>query len=75
MSKYIIIHDFSDPDSIHQIDEAEAKLYDKAFVFNLDCEQEIRDVIKQRAALKKAFNDSMSLVYELVNKLIREDRR
>ena len=40
-----------------------------------EAEEELKTIIAQRAALKKAFDDSMALVYQLRNKHSRADKR
>lgn len=71
----IVVANWSDLTEVRRVDAKTAALYDQAFVFPLSAEGEILEVVRQRAALKKAYDDSMKLVYELVNKLTREGRR
>lgn len=81
--RVIIIHDWSDPQSLQwHIAQRETDLvvimtngehYDKAFVIPELYEKEALEVINKRVKLKKAFDDSMSLVYQFRNKLIRGD--
>ncbi len=40
-----------------------------------EAEEELKTIIAQRAALKKAFDDSMALVYQLRNKHSRAAKR
>ena len=64
----IIVTDFSDPSSIREVSDAESAQYNSAFVFPSKAKSDIVSVVNQRAALKKALDDSMSLVYVLRNK-------
>jgi hypothetical protein len=41
------------------------------FCWPAAAEEELKAIIAQRAALKKAFDDSMALVYQLRNKYSR----
>lgn len=47
--------------------------YYTAFVWPQKYKTELIAVMEQRAALKKAYDDSMSLVYQLKNKISREE--
>lgn len=71
----IVIGDFSDPTTIRDIPDNEVSLYDKGFVFDKSCEEELRAVVVERARLKKVYDDSFSLVLQAINKITREGRR
>lgn len=71
----LVVSDWSDPLAIRTVEDSEAALYEKAFVFRVECEADIRAVITERVRFKKQYDDSMKLVYELVNKFTREGRR
>lgn len=43
----------------------------KDFCWPVEAEDELRSILTERARLKKAFDDSMSLVYQLSNKIAR----
>lgn len=45
----------------------------KAWVFPARAEAHLREVLTKRQALKKAYDDSMKLIYELRNAVIRGD--
>lgn len=62
-------------DPVHIIPDSEVFMYDRAFVFPLECRSEIAAIIDEREKLRKAYVDSMSLVYQFCNKLVRENRR
>ena len=67
----LLILDWSDPSAIHKVTEAEAALYSSTFVFDLDWEDKVLKIVNTRAELKKQFEDSMKLVYELLNERAR----
>jgi hypothetical protein len=71
----IIVMNWSDPNEVLEATEQTAAQYDSAYVFPFECKQELLEIVNKRAALKKAFDDSMSLVYEYSNKLTREGKR
>lgn len=53
----------------------EGEIFHRAFCFPEKAEAELTEILKKRQALKKAYDDSMGLVYELVNKCIRGEVR
>lgn len=70
----IVVTDWADLSGVRKVDDKEAALYEPAYVYPLEVETELLAVIEARQELKKAFNDSMSLVYQFRNKLIRENK-
>lgn len=67
----ILVTDWSDPDSISSVTPEEAALYSSGYIFDPSWEPKVRKVVEERAALKKAYDDSMRLVYELINERAR----
>lgn len=51
-------------------DKAENSVH-SAYVFPARAEAHLREVLTKRQALKKAYDDSMKLIYELRNSIIR----
>lgn len=45
----------------------------KAYLWPAEVKDELLDIIKERARLKKAYDDSMGLIYQLGNKVTREN--
>ena len=43
-----------------------------SFAWPAQYKKELREILEKRAALKKAYDDSMGLVYELRNRITRE---
>lgn len=60
---------------IRVVSDEEAKLYDKGFVFPVERQAELEQIINKREELRQALVNSMSLYYEFCNKLSREGRR
>lgn len=46
-------------------------IYFSAFCWPVRVEAELRQILEQRATLKKALDDSMKLVYDLSNRITR----
>lgn len=45
-----------------------------AFCWPIEVKDELIKILETRRALKKQFDDSMGLIYELKNKIVREQR-
>lgn len=71
----LVVTDWADVEGIREVSLKEAALYDSAFVYPVKLKEEILEVVRKRQALKKEFNDSIKLVFQLNNKLILEGRR
>lgn len=81
--EFLVAHDLADPGTIERHDLARetgdafvsAKgweyVYMKDFCWPVQAEAELRAVVEERARLRKAFDDSMSLVFGLRNKISR----
>lgn len=48
--------------------------YYTAFTWPVAYKSQLEEIVQKRAELKKAFDDSMGLVYELKNKIARETK-
>lgn len=49
------------------------EVYYTAFCWPARVKEQLLEIIRQRAILKKAYDDSMGLVYELKNKMARNE--
>lgn len=81
----IVVTDYSDPDSTKEYVvkkftkgkpgedtvSTDAGIFYAAFCWPIEAKEELMKVIKERHRLKKAYDDSMDLVYELKNKIAR----
>lgn len=74
MSK-LIVGNWDDPSELREVSDKEALMYDRAWVYPVSVKEELLVVLTERARLKKIYSDSMSLIFQFNNKLIRENRR
>ena len=63
----IVIDDWSDPESIREIEDKDEHKYAPAFVWELEWRDKVVEVAQTRADAKRAWEDTASLMYELIN--------
>lgn len=85
--RMLVTTDLDDPHAILRLDKvgeqkqsgevyfkmSNGEYYHQAYCWPIAWEQEVITLITERARLKKAYDDSMKLVYELKNKIKRND--
>lgn len=85
MTQVLICNNFADPSSLETVllvkkgdmtvtvKNASGLVYEvySCNIFPAEFEQELREILIKRAAFKKEFEDSMSLVYKLRNKIAK----
>lgn len=80
--KVLVISDWTNPSSNiygvlqkmnvdNDYHEVSGELYWKSFVLPMAAEEQVIKIQQIRRGLKKAFDDSMGLVYELLNQISR----
>jgi hypothetical protein len=62
--------DFCWVDNYHKSEDC---IY-QAYCWPKKYKEELENIITKRVALKKAYDDSMALIYELRNKIVREQK-
>jgi len=77
----LLVADFADPKSIRVLQVAhvtrddvvttDGEHYMAAFCFPADMREQVMEVVNKRAALKKALEDSLEMVYSLRNEVAR----
>lgn len=67
----LCITDWSNPNSIREVSEKEALLYEKPYIWELQWRDKLTAVATERARLKEQYDDSIKLMYELLNERTR----